>query len=284
MIKMLCYYKFITNFSIQVICLGFSNTFLSIFIRAMLINMALFLPSYVFPDLYLKDKMQQAQAGDYIVASINNCYNVLLIRKRLDDYMSIEEITAPSGKLRSSSEGWKGWKQWVESGAPGHTSWVVYMIHLPSGRMQEYYSYTLNSWGNVSPSDNFLSTLLSLRLSPVPRKEMKKIGPKPPHGAPDNRRFWQPKVFFEGSPIEEVEFNAWKTQWPADSSEMSRKAILVYLPNENYSYPSYFPYWLQIHGWTGKAKVHMIDSGKNLVSPRPAPPRYAPISIKSFID
>lgn len=230
----------------------------------------LLLQSQAFSDLYLKDKMQQAKTGDYIVASINNCYNVLLIRKRVDDYMSIEEITAQSAKLRSSPEGWLGWKHWIEAGAPGHTSWVVYVIHIPSGQMHEYYSYTLNSWGNVSASDNFLSTLLSLRFSPVPRKELKKVGPKPE--GPDLRRAWQPKMFFEGSPIEDVEFEAWKTQWPADNSEMSKKTILVYLPREDYSYPSYFPYWLQIQGWIGKAKIHMIDSGRNLTSPRPPPP------------
>src|ERR1700733_2041418 len=71
-------------------------------LSTVLLILAHFLPSQASSDLYLKDKMQQAKTGDYIVASINNCYNVLLIRKRLDDYMSIEEITAPNAKLRSS--------------------------------------------------------------------------------------------------------------------------------------------------------------------------------------
>lgn len=236
--------------------------------------MALFLPNQGNCDLFLRDKMRQAKQGDYIVATINNCYNVLLIRDKSEDWMTIEEITVPQGHMQASPQGWLGWKYWVESGAPGHASWVMYKIHLPTGQMQEYYSYTQNSWGNVNGADNFLSKLLSLRLTQVPRNKMKKIGPRPSDGFLDKRRVWQPKMTFEGSPIQGVAFNAWKTQWPADNTEMSKKVVIVYLPEDDDNYPSYFPYSLQIHGWTGKAKIHIVDSGRNLTSPAPPPPRF----------
>ena len=38
---------------------------------------------------------------------------------------------------------------------------------------------------------------------------------------------------------------------------------------KNQNYPSYFPYWLQVNGVAGKAKIRIIDSGSNLKSPKP---------------
>lgn len=232
------------------------------------------MPCQAFSDLFLKDKMLQAKEGDYVVATINNCYNILVVRNRVGEMMTIEEITIPAPKLQLVGNGWRGWKNWVESGAPGYSTWALYKIHLPSGRMQEAYSYTNNSWGNVSTGDNFLSKLLSLRLTPIPSNELKKVGPKPPKGAPDRRQTWQPQMYFEGNPVQGVEFGAWRTQWPADNTDLSKKVIIVYLPKDDRAYPSYFPYWLQVHGWTGKAKVHIVDSGRNMKSPQLLPSRY----------
>ena len=47
--------------------------------------------------------------------------------------------------------------------------------------------------------------------------------------------------------------------------------IEVYVPHESNKYPAYFPYWLQISGMVGKAKVRIVDSGSQLASPARAP-------------
>lgn len=100
------------------------------------------------------------------------------------------------------------------------------------------------------------------------------MGPRPPEGARDTRRYWAPKMVYEGEVVFDLKFEAWKTRWPRDCTEMSGKTITAYLPEEGQrKYPAYFPYWLEIQGMLGKAKVRIIDSGKGLRSPRPAPPR-----------
>jgi len=123
----------------------------------------------------------------------------------------------------------------------------------------------------MSTVDNFLSKLLTLRMVKIPLNEMKKAGPKPPEGVPDNRHYWTPRVVYEGSTVHDVQFEAWRTKWPRDSNELSGKSIIVYLPKDDKRYPSHFPYWLEIQGMLGKAKIRIIDSGRNLKSPRKSP-------------
>ncbi len=94
------------------------------------------------------------------------------------------------------------------------------------------------------------------------------FGPKPFSG-PDMRPVWQPRLIIEGKPDDGVAFDAWRADWPRDGSDLSNKTIEIYLPKDNQSYPSYFPYWLQINGTAGKAKIRIIDSGSNLQSPKP---------------
>lgn len=212
-------------------------------------------------ELYLRDNLHFAREGDFIVTNQNKIYNVLLIDRIKDDEMTIEEITVPSNAVQLSGF---SWKNWISQKAPGHTAWVRYMVNTKSGQMKEYFSYTKNGWYTVSEGDNFLSTLLNLKLRKVSITERKKVGPRPPPRASDNRPYWQPKLVFEGKVIPGVMFDAWRTFWPQDGSELSGKIIEIYLPQNPGSYPAYFPYWLQVSGIVGKAKVHIIDSGSGV--------------------
>ena len=133
---------------------------------------------------------------------------------------------------------------------------------LTSGEMKEYFSYTKNSSYIIPEGDNFLSTLLNLKLRKVPITERKKVGPPPPRKATDKRPYWQPKMIFEGKMIPDVMFDSWRTFWPKDGSDLSGKIIEVYVPQNPGIYPAYFPYWLQVSGIVGKAKVHIVDSGR----------------------
>ncbi len=224
---------------------------------------------------FLKNRLQGSQVGDYIVTAIDNTYTVILIKEKFDHQMSIEEITIPYHRLHDKRFPWAGWRHWVECGAPGHTSWVMYSIHCNSGNMRQYFSYSNNQWTQMKDVENFLSVLLNSRFVKVPKNDMKRVGVVPPseRNGQDRRRIWTPKMVYEGQVVHGLEFEAWRTRWPRDCSELSGKTITVYLPADERKYPTYFPYWLEIQGMLGKAKIRIIDSGKGLESPRPGPPR-----------
>lgn len=222
-------------------------------------------PSLQADSLFLRDNLQQAQPGDYLVISANKTQTLMHIYDKQNNLLTIEEIVVPEGKRPQSM----GWKQWVEENAPGHTSWVMYEIDLRNGQMLRYYSFSKKGWFEIPDADNFLSKLLNLKMTKIPLDERKRVGPKPKSG-PDFRPLWQPRMVVDGRPIKDVQFEGWRTRWPRDSSELSGRVIEVFLPQDNRLYPSYFPYWLQIIGAVGKAKIRIIDSGHNLQSPMPS--------------
>lgn len=243
------------------------------FIRAKQVFLCLMLLfSFVFSSelfsmertLSLKGNLQRAKAGDYLVTAQDKNYSVLLIRNKNEKDLTIEEITVPNGRIPTESF---SWKNWIENGAPGNTCWVMYVIDLSSGTIQRSFSFTKNQWINISQSQNFLSTLLNLNFKPIAENERKKVGPRPAADSYDRRRIWQPPLIVEGKKIPDVAFDGWRTRWPKDSSELSEKFIEVYMPKDSDKYPAYFPYWLQVNGVVGKAKVRIVDSGSGLASP-----------------
>ncbi|WP_195155526.1 hypothetical protein [Candidatus Protochlamydia phocaeensis] len=214
--------------------------------------------------LVLRDNLQRAEPGDYLVISSNKTDTLMHIYAKQDNVITIEEIAVPDGEKPNKLS----WKDWVTQNAPGNTSWVMYDIDLRTGQMISYYSFTKRGWYEIPDADNFLSKLLNLRLTKIPLKARKKVGPKPTSG-PDFRPLWQPRMIVDGKTLKDVQFDGWTTKWPRDSSDLSGKTIEVYLPQESQRYPSYFPYWLQINGAVGKAKIRVIDSGNHLHSPKP---------------
>lgn len=220
-------------------------------------------PSLHAESLVLKNNLQQAKPGDFLVISSNKTLTLMHIYAKENQRLTIEEIALPESKQPTKIS----WKEWVAQNAPGNTSWVMYEIDLMTGQMLRYYSHTKQNWYEIPDKDNFLSKLLTLKMTKMSDYSRKRVGPKPFAG-PDMRPFWQPRLVIEGKPIEGVLFDAWQTSWPRDGSELSNKTIEIYLPKDNQNYPSYFPYWLQINGVAGKAKIRIIDSGSNLKSPK----------------
>jgi hypothetical protein len=215
--------------------------------------------------LLLRENLQRAVPGDYLVISSNKTDTLMHIYDKQNHILTIEEIAIPNCRKPESLS----WKNWLEQNAPGNTSWVMYDINLHTGRMLRYYSFSKNGWFEISDSENFLSTLLNLKLTPIPQEARKRVGPKPKSG-PDWRSLWQPRMVVNGSVIKDVRFNAWQTRWPKDNSELAGKTIEIYLHLESQRYPAYFPYWLQVNGVVGKAKIRIIDSGTQLRSPKPS--------------
>lgn len=215
-------------------------------------------------ELILRNNLKQARIGDYIVTSTNKTQTLLHIYSKQGQVLTIEEIAVPENRHYANIN----WKEWVNQGAPGNTSWVRYGIDLQNGQMLNYYSFTKKNWFEIPEADNFLSKLLNLKFTKIPENSRKRIGPKRRSG-PELRPFWQPRMVVEGKTIQGVSFDAWRTKWPQDGSELSGKMIEAYLPSDNQRYPAYFPYWLQICGIIGKAKIRIIDSGSELQSPHP---------------
>lgn len=214
-------------------------------------------------ELVLRNNLQRAQPGDYIVISAGKTQTLLLIIGKKDPFLTIEEIAVPESKRQTDVS----WKEWVKQGSPGNTSWVRYDVDLQTGKMVHYYSFTKKNWFEIADADNFLSKLLNLKFTLIPENARKRLGPKPRSG-PEMRPVWQPRLIMDGKQVDGVIFDAWRTRWPRDNSDLSEKAIEVYLPRDSQRYPSYFPYWLQINGAIGKAKVRIIDSGNQLQSPQ----------------
>lgn len=226
------------------------------------------LPTLCFGNMALRDNLAKASPGDFIVTAQNKTYTVLLIQGREGNNLRLEEITVPI--TRMNLKGFS-WRDWIAKGAPGNTAWVRYTIDLNDASMQEFYSFTRKGYFKIDEANNFLSKLLNLQLQEIPHSQRKKIGTRPPIGA-DNRRLWQPQMVIDGNYVSGVRFAAYRTQWPKDGTELSGKSIEVYVPEENSKYPSYFPYWLQVYGAVGKAKIRIVDSGINLRSPQPEKP------------
>ncbi len=208
--------------------------------------------------LLLKDNLQRANPGDYLVTVQNKTYTLLHIKQIDENLMVIEEISIPTGKISIKNF---PWKDWVLKGAPQHTAWVMYRVDLSTGETKDFFSYTRGVWDKTA-ANNFLSTLLNLPFTKTTMKDRKKVG------LIGTGKVWQPKMVVNGQVIENVYFDAWKTKWPKDQSELSGRLIEIYLPSEKAKYSAYFPYWLEISGMVGNAKIRIIDSGNDMHSPQ----------------
>ncbi|MEC7838805.1 MAG: hypothetical protein VX777_02055 [Chlamydiota bacterium] len=238
---------------------------LKFFIATLLILVSTFVQAENRP--ILKENFTKAKVGDFIVTSQNKMFSILHVKDKSSDSLVLEEITAPGNKIPRNKY---TWREWVENDAPGNTSWVIYHLNTDTGNIDGSYSYTKNTWFKLREDDNFLSKLLSMEFYHVPHSERKRVGPRGASPAMrQSRQIWQPRMIVNGQVIPNVNFEAWKARWPKDGSELAGKLIEVYLPEESDRYPSYFPYWLQISGMIGKAKIRIIESGGDLVSPKP---------------
>lgn len=218
-------------------------------------------------EIFLKNNLLKANPGDYIVTCQNRTYTVLHIYEKKGGLMTIEEVSVAASKIPSLPF---NWKNWIAQEAPGHTSWILYTMDINTGAITKTYSFQMSGYRILPQAQNFLSTLLNLRLDRIPEKYRKKVGPVA-NGSPDWRQYWQPRMIVEGQNIQNVSFGAWKTQWPKDGTDLAGSTIEIYIPEPNQPYASYFPYWLEVKNTAYKTKLRMVDSGTAMRSPAPAP-------------
>lgn len=227
----------------------------------LLLGLCLYSSSSAGETLYLKDNLLKAQKGDYIVTSQGKIYSLLYVQEKNQNFISIQEVNIPSSSVPSSGF---SWRNWMNQNAPGSCRRVLYHIDLNSAQIQSTHRLTSSGWVETQPDDNFLPTLLNLRLEMIPWKMRRRVGSSGLPNPHDKRPAWQPKVIADGQVVPNITLDAWSTVWPKDGSELSGKTIEAYLPQENSGYPSYFPFWLQVNGMLGNAKIRIVDSGRNL--------------------
>lgn len=202
----------------------------------------------------LRENLKKAKTGDFLVTMQNKTLTLFRIDKKENNSLFIEEISVPIAKFQNQG---CTIRSWYEHGSPNATSRQSYEIDLATGRILNSYQFYNESWHKKPLVNVFLTSLLNLNLTPIPFNERKKIGRV-------SSAIWHPRLKFEGQTIENVPFDAWRAKWPEDKSELSNKTIEIYTPEDSELYPSYLPYWLEISGMMGSAKIRIIDSGKNL--------------------
>ncbi len=208
--------------------------------------------------LDLKQDVAKAQTGDFIVYTYKQSLVLFRIRENNPPTLVVEEISAP---IAAAS---KNWQDWLSHDAPGHTSWTISRINIHSGKVESIFSVDEKRFQNSNPAFQFLPTLFQLTLNPIEPYERKYVGAQPLAGEVDLRRLWLPKIIFETKQIFPSVL-AYRVRWPKDESELSGKPIDLYLASDKGI--TYLPYWIEVFGGLGKAKISALDSGKELSSP-----------------
>lgn len=209
----------------------------------------------------LKEKLAQAQIGDFIVTAQEGNYSVLSVRSLTKDNLVLEEISIPSKQIDLKQI---NWKEWVKNRALGHSSWTLLEIDLQTGNLIECFSVSKNAWLYLDQSEQFLTRLLSLPLQSISQNERKKIGPQPLNGEPDRRSCWNPPLIVEGKKQDKAKFDVMRTQWPDDGTQLARCTIELYFATHSHAFA--FPYWLEVQSPHYAFKMRIIDSGRGLTS------------------
>ena len=210
----------------------------------------------------LQDRLVRARVGDFIVTEQDKHYSLLFVRSLTQESIVLEEVSISQAKLNLKQIDWQGW---LKQKAPGHTSWTLLEIDCKTGALIECFSYSKMGWLVLDEQEQFLTRLLTLPLSPVPKTARKKIGPPPSGGELDRRSIWNPPLVVEGKKRAKPSFEVWQTKWPADGTLLSLCTLQLYFSAENPAFP--FPYWLEVQSPHYTFKMRTIDSGHGLTSP-----------------
>lgn len=226
------------------------------------------------------DKLKTALAGDYTVTEQGQTISVLSVYEIDYPRIILEEISIPSS-LKRRHIGDQSFKEWVEKGAKGHTSWTLTEIDLETKEVLECFSPSRNAWLKISASDLFITSLLELKMAPLPERQRRKIGHPPMPSEVDTRKLWNPPAFFEGRAIESPTFSAYQIHWPKDHSKLSGKELHMYFVDQEEPLP--FPTWLQIkEGIDSQLRIQSLDAGKRLKSPVKTFLRRPPLFLSPF--
>lgn len=208
-----------------------------------------------------KTWFEHAHSGDFVVTEHDSTYALLFIQSKENNILTLEEVTTPTSLISLDTI---KWQEWVAQKAPGHTSWTRYLIDLEKQDLINAFSYTQQGWLYLDPSQQFLTTLLSLPLSPLPKEHWRKIGPPPTSQEEDRRAVWLPPCVREGKKQRPAAFSVFQGKWPKDQSPLSECSLTFYFPQESKSLP--FPCWIDIKSPHYQVNIRSIDAGQGIIS------------------
>lgn len=222
----------------------------------------------------LKDFLLNANKGDFIVAETMKMLTLIRVRESDNKTVILEEITAPSKKRPSEP-----WDSWLKKRAPGHSSWSVLEISVESGKILDCYSFSRNTYIQLSQKESLLASLLLSPLKEVPENLRKKVGPPPLEGERDVRKSWSPPFIYEGKKVAGATFDVFQTSWPDDGSELGGRDVTFYFDKEK---NVLLPIWIEIETSHITGKIRVLDSGKNLSSPLQKVPKKRALDLSKL--
>ncbi|QVL58337.1 MAG: hypothetical protein KFB93_04440 [Simkaniaceae bacterium] len=222
----------------------------------------------------LQEKFEQAETGSYIVTEQNELVSLLHLHSQKDHCLLFEEISIPLHQAKKIN-----WTEWVRSGAPGHTSWILYEVDTEKKCVTECYSLTRKAWIPTDEMNAFLIPLISLDLNFLSEENRLQKGATARPGNITSRP-WGPPQVRAGKKVKNPEYDVYTAKWPHDSTDLSDKQIVLYFDKSEQTFP--FPYWLQARDGAVKFKIRALDSGTGLTSPSTDIPRRK-ISFSSAI-
>lgn len=226
------------------------------------IFLLIFLPSLVFADLTIKDRLAKANPGDFIVTEQGPAYSLLLVRAVEPTRLTLEEITVDKSHIDLKKI---SWKNWVENKAPNATSWTAFVLDLEKNTLLRSFSFLDNQWLFIENVDYFFGKFFSLPFRPSKENERKKIGPAPMPGEIDRRKFWKPQLTRDGKLFKQCDYEVLRSIWPSDKTQLAGCIIEVYMDVDQPAFP--FPYWLEVQHPHFTFKIRAIDSGSGIQSP-----------------
>lgn len=204
----------------------------------------------------LKERFENAKVGSYIATEIQSVVSLLRIHGIEDGRLYLEEINVPSNSVQLKKI---NWNEWIERKAPGCSSWLLYEIDMTHGKITDCYSFDQKNYIHLGNQQSFLTTLMFLKLNEISDMDRKKIGPKPQDLSSDTRKVWNPPKIVHGKKIKGIQFDAMRTSWPKDGSDLSLKTIDLYFDPTEKDFP--FPYWIEVGDTQNVFKIRVIDSG-----------------------
>ncbi len=229
------------------------------------------LPASLFCSVHLKEKVARAAPGTFVVVEQGKMCTLLHIYANQQNAVLVEEISVPTYLKQNDQD----WKAWAESGAPGHTSWILFELDLLENEVSECYSFTQKSHLPTEEISFFVKHLFALNLTPLTENKQLQRGATAKAGEVGLSKPWSPPMIRNGKRVKGAEYEVYETTWPRESgSVMAGKKIILYFDKQTQSFP--FPHWIQTGNRGLKQKIRAIDSGIGLSSPKEGLPRRPP--------
>lgn len=209
----------------------------------------------IFANTTLIHFLEIGKTGDYIVIKHGKIYSLLHIKKK-EFTATLTKISISQDKISKNFS----WKKWIKEGAYDNILYNGLKINLKNSEILKNYLIKDGKKIILQKDKNFFTKILNQPLKYLSDEKRRKIGPPPLNDQIDSRSIWTPPCFFEGK--KEKNLNVYRTRWPKDSSNLSKKKIdLYFLKDKNFS----FPMWIQVNTNHLRILLKTVDAGRDLI-------------------